>query len=526
MKKITSLIASLIMTSQIGHSQVSTYTFSQFMGNYGAPTSGTILGTTQQDDDVNPAVLPFTFTFNGNTYNAINVCSNGYLSFNSLQGFEYNALSDVGTSQLIAPFAQDLFMGTVVTGDIASGSNTITNLSSTVGLSVGDTLNDIFMNFPSSPVITSINGSDIVVSQIAQGTMLAADLFMKNGRIIQSVSGTAPNRVCTFEYRNMTRFAVYDEVINFKVKLYEGSNNIEFDYGFYSPNMLQTSCEVGLKGVNSNDFNSRSVLSPAAWINSTAGTFISDFCHYDQVSTPVNGLVYLWQYSVCVTPTISVAANTASICAGQSNTLTASGASTYSWSNGVNGAQVVVNPSVTTVYTLTGMDGNCSSSISYTQPVVSAPDFSVISTSTMICRGVTSTITLNGAKSYTWSNGVTSSVAVLSPTISTNYTITASNGVCTSQKVIRQAVSTCVGVNEETTLAQNQAYPNPFRNQLNVVLATNSDLRLFNAIGELIYSKHENSGELQIETSELPAGLYYLVFSDAKGSETKKLIKQ
>ncbi len=64
-------------------------------------------------------------------------------------------------------------------------------------------------------------------------------------------------------------------------------------------------------------------------------------------------------------PTITINPNPAKIAAGQYTTLTASGASSYTWSpaaglNSTTGASVIASPLITTVYTVTGKDAfNC-----------------------------------------------------------------------------------------------------------------------------------------------------------------------
>jgi hypothetical protein len=58
-------------------------------------------------------------------------------------------------------------------------------------------------------------------------------------------------------------------------------------------------------------------------------------------------------------PSVSIAlTRTTAICKGNTNTLTASGASTYSWSNASSSTSIVVNPTSTTIYSVTGTDAN------------------------------------------------------------------------------------------------------------------------------------------------------------------------
>lgn len=69
------------------------------------------------------------------------------------------------------------------------------------------------------------------------------------------------------------------------------------------------------------------------------------------------------------TPTLSIVSSSNVICSGGSVTLTASGASTYSWSNGANTSSIVVSPTTTTTYWVYSNNANgCSNSL-FTQSV-------------------------------------------------------------------------------------------------------------------------------------------------------------
>ncbi len=69
-------------------------------------------------------------------------------------------------------------------------------------------------------------------------------------------------------------------------------------------------------------------------------------------------------------PTVSVSTSNAIICTGETSTLTATGANTYSWNTTSSGSAIVVNPTTNTVYTVTGTDANgCSNSSTITQSV-------------------------------------------------------------------------------------------------------------------------------------------------------------
>lgn len=77
-------------------------------------------------------------------------------------------------------------------------------------------------------------------------------------------------------------------------------------------------------------------------------------------------------------PTISISASHNPVTNGQASTLVASGASTYSWSNGLgSGSTVVVSPSSTTTYTVTGTSNGCSATASITINVTNPCTFTV-----------------------------------------------------------------------------------------------------------------------------------------------------
>lgn len=70
-------------------------------------------------------------------------------------------------------------------------------------------------------------------------------------------------------------------------------------------------------------------------------------------------------------PNMSVASTESVLCAGATASLTASGATSYSWSTGSTSPSILIFPSTTTTYTVTGFNGTCYSSITIVQNVAS-----------------------------------------------------------------------------------------------------------------------------------------------------------
>jgi PKD repeat protein len=113
-----------------------------------------------------------------------------------------------------------------------------------------------------------------------------------------------------------------------------------------------------------------------------------------------------------------------SICLGDDATLTATGASSYVWSNGVgSGSSVTVSPIANTTYTVTGADGNgCENSGQVDVMVNPLPTVGAGADQT-VCEGNQVTLSGTGASSYTWDNGVIDGVAFNAAT-TTTYNVT------------------------------------------------------------------------------------------------------
>jgi gliding motility-associated-like protein len=142
---------------------------------------------------------------------------------------------------------------------------------------------------------------------------------------------------------------------------------------------------------------------------------------------------------VTVVSGLNVTATNASICAGGVASLSASGATSYTWSagavaTGTNTADAA--PLVTTTYTVTGTSGGCSDTAHATVTVLSSITVSV--SSATICEGETAALTASGATTYSWSPGAVPtgvSTADASPSSTTSYTVTGTSGTCTDTAV-------------------------------------------------------------------------------------------
>lgn len=110
--------------------------------------------------------------------------------------------------------------------------------------------------------------------------------------------------------------------------------------------------------------------------------------------------------TVLTPPQVSInSSGPSTFCEGSSLVLTASGADTYSWSNGITANTITVTESGN--YTVTGTNSCGTDEESVIVTVLSEPVASISGT-LAICNGETTNLTASGSGSYLWSTGETS----------------------------------------------------------------------------------------------------------------------
>jgi hypothetical protein len=151
-------------------------------------------------------------------------------------------------------------------------------------------------------------------------------------------------------------------------------------------------------------------------------------------------------------PTLTITPSATLVCKGSAETLTALGANTYTWTNGVvNGVAFYPNTSAT--YSVNGSDLNgCVNGGSYYVNVDQPYVWSTASTQ-VICMGQSVTLSGNGADTYTWSNGVTNGWS-FTPSSTIVYTVTGTNSNnCQASDTIRVTVNPLPAVVAHATSA-------------------------------------------------------------------------
>jgi len=174
-----------------------------------------------------------------------------------------------------------------------------------------------------------------------------------------------------------------------------------------------------------------------AWSGPQSGTgsSISPTSSGQYVVTAVDGIGCISSDTIDVTVNpnpvgIIVSSEGNSLCPGSSGTVLSLTQAfiSYAWDNGSNDPSISITQGGT--YTVQVQDFNgCfgNSSIS-----ISQPNFTLTTTgSSFVCNGSTATLVASGGTSYNWSTGETGSTIIVSPNVTTTYSVIITNGPCT-----------------------------------------------------------------------------------------------
>lgn len=149
---------------------------------------------------------------------------------------------------------------------------------------------------------------------------------------------------------------------------------------------------------------------------------------------------------------LSVTASHSVVCQGATVSLSASGASTYTWSGGViNG--LPFSPSITTTYSVasTNTVTGCTDSNTMSIAVNENPTLTAVSNLSVpaVCNGGTISLSASGANSYTWSGSISNGVA-FTPSSTATYSVA---GTDTNNCVGSATISVVVNQPSSLTIA-------------------------------------------------------------------------
>lgn len=331
--------------------QVATnYMFSQSVGTYTPIVGGTVVasftGTTGalSMDDVTytlPAgTIPFTFNFDGTGYTGLHINSNGFIAFGATApaNATYTPLSSATAyAGAISAHGRDLQGGFVTAADRTSGSDVLTNVTSTAGIAIGDFVSGTGIAANTTVVSFTANTITMSLNATSTGVNGGVQIGGPSSNIRYQTIGNAPNRIFVVQFSRFKRFGAVlttnqHLTINFQIRLFETSNNIEVVYGENTPGLttLTTVHQAGLRGPNNTfatNVNGRmNTKGVNDWATSAPATANSSGLVFNNVA-PANviptGLTYTWFTGPPPPPPVpanDLCANATAITCGSSTT--------------------------------------------------------------------------------------------------------------------------------------------------------------------------------------------------------------
>ena len=223
---------------------------------------------------------------------------------------------------------------------------------------------------------------------------------------------------------------------------------------------------------------------------------------------------------------LTASASSSAICIGDSVTLFGSGATTYTWSNGVTNG-LAFNPVETTSYSLIGSDSNgCQDTTSISISVFPLPDVTANSSASIVCLGQSLTLSGSGAASYSWSNSVVNAESFV-PTITTTYFLTGTDlNNCSNTDSIIITIDLCNGISD---INKNLflIYPNPSDDFVTIQIGSNLlnlNYIISNNEGKIMLNGYLNLMETKIDLSGLKPGVYLFCFGEDYYEKVKLLV--
>jgi hypothetical protein len=222
---------------------------------------------------------------------------------------------------------------------------------------------------------------------------------------------------------------------------------------------------------------------------------------------------------------------TGNICEGTSATLTAMGASGYTWLpsgslSSATGSPVTATPTITTVYTVTATSGSCSTTANVTVTVDPLP-----------IAGYTFTDNGNGSITYTSSSQYTTSFSwnfgdgntsttspathVYSSSAVYQVMLTATNACGTDTSIMNVNVNT-TGIKSVSGNEQLAVYPNPGNGLFNLkydsFAGNDFTIEIMNGSGAIVlteeYTKTASANLFTFDLSKFDNGMYHILVRD------------
>jgi len=413
-------------TFKAEHWNGTTWDFPVGPGNAGVTTATGTVGPVTGQTTFSPWTLvniPAPLIITGNT----TICNGNTTTLVASGGSNYiwNPTGQTTTSIIVNP----------------SATTTYTVIGTNVNGCIDDT--SIIVNVSSSPTILISGTTTICVGQSATLTASGGGNYLWNTGATTAVISVTPTSSGTYS-----------------VIVYSGSCSDSTSVNVtVNPTPTVTVSAITTICSGQSATLTASGGTNYSWSNGATSTSIiispTSNSNYTVTVTDANGCSDTTSANISVTSIAASISPSTTICAGQSVSLSASGGTIYSWSNGSSTSSINVNPSATTNYSVVVSNASGCSDTAIATITVSPPPTASVSGNNTICAGTSTTLSATGGSSFLWNTGQTTSSIVVSPASNITYSVIASVGNCSDTASLTVNVSAGPAANAGTDITIN-----------------------------------------------------------------------
>lgn len=222
-------------------------------------------------------------------------------------------------------------------------------------------------------------------------------------------------------------------------------------------------------------------------------------------------------------PTVNAGTDQA-ICRQTPVTLTATGAVSFVWNNGVTNG-TAFNATTAGNYIVTGTDANgCTDKDTLVLTLYAVPSINLGADMTICANNFP--VNLNGPggyPNYSWSNGATTQNTTGTQAGSYVLTVTNSNG-CQDKDTVVIISNPCLGLTENTTL-EFSMYPNPASDVVFVETnVSNSEVVIYSMNGQALFTQRNSTPDFILNLSDFAEGVYWFTVTSSEGTVNQRLV--
>ena len=263
---------------------------------------------------------------------------------------------------------------------------------------------------------------------------------------------------------------------------------------------------------------------------------------YTDVYTAMGGCDSTVTTNLTINAPVVITVNSATICAGQTVTLTAGGATSFAWSVGATSSGVssaTATPSASATYTVTGTTGSCTGTAISTVTVNPLPSVTLAAFNPdTVCVNWATFALPTGTPVGGVYTGAGVSGTNYNPTTAgvgthvVTYTYTNGSTTCAASANTNITVNSCTGVEEYGFTNSISVYPNPTSGMFNIFISNADFTELLITVsdvqGRLVYNLTDknitSNYNKQIDLEGLAKGIYYIRLSNGSEVKIQKLV--